>query len=269
MDLKFFIDRYNIRMARKSNYKDLYDYIPLSAQTAYLRMGQDAVQADYSPIYVNTVVEERWAKRWWCAKHWWRIGCNHPNHLFVMCLDCDHEYGMLAAARVLKMNNIGYAVVKSSSAKDHEVQAAGAQVNNWFNTFSGPQGIQGAQGPQGQYVKVQYTDHFWIITDYVATMPHLVNFIRTIPGVDNRFIDHCDRKQTMFLRAHPKYPTLPVFSDSHTLVNKSAIEWYEAFKAHFESPKMKAIMMARKLRNAINYDHAEFSKMIHDPDFEV
>ena len=268
MDLKFFIDRYNVRMARKSNYKDLYDYIPLPAPTAYLRMGQDAILGDYSPIYVNTVVEERWIKRWWCAKHWWRIGCNHPNHLFVMCLDCDNEYGMLAAARILKMNNIGYAVIKSSNASDHE------EPGNWFNIF-GPQGVQGVQGgpqgiqgPQGSLVKIQQTDHFWIVTDYVAPMPHLVNVMRTIPGVDNKFIDYCDRKQTMFLRAHPKYATLPVFSDSHTLVTQSAIEWYEAFKAHFESPKMKAIVMTRKLRNSLG-NPAEFSKMIHDPNFEV
>ena len=178
-----------------------------------------------------------------------------------MCLDCDNEYGMLAAARILKMSNIGYAVVKSSRAEDHE------EPGNWF-TMMGPQGVQGGpQGPQNM-VKIQHTDHFWIITDYVGPMPHLVNLMNTIPGVDNKFIQYCERKQTMFLRAHPKHPVLPVFPTSHTLVTKSAIEWYDAFKAHFESPKMKAIVMARKLRSSLN-DPAEFAKLIHDPNFEV
>jgi hypothetical protein len=63
MELNFFIDEFNIQ-----NYKSTHEYVPLSAQTAYLKMGQDALKVKFDRIYVNTIVKEQWIKHWWCLR---------------------------------------------------------------------------------------------------------------------------------------------------------------------------------------------------------
>lgn len=186
MELNFVIDQENLK-----NYKPVADYIPISAPSAYLRMGQDATkQANFnysssdprhfwSPIYVDTVVEPRYIKKWFCGEHWWRIRCNHPSHLFLMALDCDGEQDMLSAARILKMQNIGYAVVKTSTGNETHVITGYQQLV----VPVGPQGVQGPYGPQylpTPIAEIQKTDHFWLITDYIAPVKHLINFMKTI-----------------------------------------------------------------------------------------
>jgi hypothetical protein len=275
MELNFVIDKENLK-----NYKPVAPYVSIPAPTAYLMLGQDSTKQPHyqytasdpryywSPIYVDTMVEQQFNPRWFCAEHWWRIRCNHPNHQYLLALDCDSEQDMLSAARILKIHDIGYAIVKTSVGNDITV-IKGTQLVPFPQ---GPQGIQGVQGVQAVYPSLiteqQLTDHFWVLADYIAPMKHLINFMRTVPGVDEKFVACCDYKQTIHLRAHPKGVSLPVFPTSHTLTSKRAIEWYEAFKNHFESPKMKAVLVARKLQSVKNKPD-EFSKMIHDPSFEV
>ena len=243
MKLKYFIDRL------RSGYKGKNEYAPITAEAAYLRMSQDAISyangsniayPGYTPIYIKPIIEECYNNKLFCKEHWWRISCKHPNHTYVMCLDCDNEMGMLVAARVLKANNIGYAIIKSSN-----------QPTPLSNL-----------GPIG----LAHTDHFWLITDVVGSIIHVVNWMRTIPGVDSLFIDYCQRKRDVFLRAYPKNESIPIFPTSHTLINKLVIEWYDAFKIHFEL-NMKSIALARKLQVA--YNNGKLKDLIYDPEFEV
>lgn len=271
MELNFVIDKENLK-----EYKPVAPYIAISAQSAYLMLGQDSTKQPHyqysasdprhywSPIYVDTMVEQQFSPKWFCAEHWWRIRCNHPNHQYLLALDCDSEQDMLSAARILKIHDIGYAIIKTSVGKETFISGIAQGVQGPY----GPQGMQGPQNFTPPLVEAREVDHFWIIADYIAPMKHLINFMRTIPGVDEKFVACCDYKQTIHLRAHPKGVSLPVFPTSHTLTSKRATEWYEAFKAHFESAKMKAVVTARKLQS-IKHKPDEFSKMIHDPNFEV
>ena len=55
-------------------------------------------------------------------------------------------------------------------------------------------------------------DHFWIICDFVATVPEIIEKMAIIPGVDREFVKHIRGKGKINLRAYPKRDgVVPIF----------------------------------------------------------
>lgn len=258
--LEFFID--NLDDSRKINMDEygnvlttdnkLKSYASITREEAISQLSRDAINYRYSKIYVSSLTNV-------CKCRFWRLFCKHKKYQeYVMCLDCDSELNMLAAARYLNVAGIGYGIIKSSEVGDSISKPP--QL--------GPQGPQGIQGPQFiPAVQVVPTDHYWIITDFVSDLTSVANKMKSIPGVDHRYTNCVYYRKTVLLRAYPKNDKLPIFPDSHNLTNALSIKWYDSFKNYWLSKDMISLMTARELQLALV--NGNIKTMIMNPNFVV
>lgn len=186
---------------------------------------------DAYALYVSAFTGEKYSRKIFCMAHrtWF---CEHSIKAHIMCLDCDSELDVLAAARILKMSGIGYAIVNSNGVKD---------------------------------------DRYWIITDFAGDFADVIEKMKTIPGVDSKYVSYSALHGMSFLRAYPKVvdnkikPVL--FPDSHTLTNPMVIKWYDEFKAHMESNDLRIAAMTGLLRKA--KENGTLAAIVADPQFEI
>lgn len=166
-----------------------------------------------------------------CLEHK-SILCKHCSKTHIMALDCDSEFDMLSAARILKVSEIGYAIIKSN----------GADKNR-----------------------------YWIITDFVGDIDKVIEKMSNIPGVDSKYVHYCASQRTMYLRAYHKIVDYKVraavFPDTHGLTNPIVIKWYDEFKAHMESKELRVAAVTRMLRMA--RDNNVMQSVVSDPQFEI
>lgn len=270
--LEFFFNKKYPKISNNDKeYEDgsgLSPYEPVSREeviSALMRDGlknisTNTLKRDYPRVYVSSLTNYNpQCKCKWLYKisglHY--IGFHTSkryDNLYVMCLDCDNEYNMLAALRCLKLLGIGYSVVKSSEVAHEKKMVWGI----------GSQGVQTVTYPE---VVVQDNDHYWIITDFVGDIMTVTSRMSGIPGVDERHTDCSSKRETLLLRAYPKFSKIPIFPDSHSLTNKVAIEWYEKFKNYWYSKEMSGIVEAVNLQRALN--NGDIKQMVMDPKFVI
>lgn len=116
--------------------------------------------------------------------------------------------------------------------------------------------------------------HYWLVTDLVGTIDHLIYQMHEIPGIDPKFIDLCRRQRMISVRVHPKVcegETIqlrsPKFRPDSALTNPLAKGWYNAFVSYFDSPDYKKICKAIMLRESIKLGCV--TTMAADPAFQV
>jgi hypothetical protein len=246
---KAIVDEYGNELTKENKLKP---YTSITREEAISQLSRDAINYRYSKIYVSSLTNV-------CKCRFWKLFCKHKEYQeYVMCLDCDSELNMLAAARYLNISGIGYSIIKSSEAGDSIPKPP--QL--------GPQWPQGIQGPQLFIQAVQVpTDHYWIITDFVSDLMSVANKMKSIPGVDHRYANCVFYRKTVLLRAYPKDDKMPIFPDSHSLTNTLAVKWYESFKNYWLSKDMVSLMTARELQLALV--NGNIKTMIMNPNFVV
>lgn len=111
---------------------------------------------------------------------------------------------------------------------------------------------------------------FWIVTDYIGSAKNIVNLMRQIPGVDEKFVDKCYDQGMVTLRAMPKsdiYPEIPIFPDQIELSSPHIRRWVNELKAYWENPILQETIKIRRIRESIK--NKSTYEMIADPDFVV
>lgn len=270
--LEFFLDKKYPKISKSDKEYDdgsgLSPYEPISREGIISALMRDAlknislnsIKKDYPKVYVSSLTNYNpQCKCKWLYKitglHY--IGFHTSkryDNLYVMCLDCDDEYDMLAALRCLNILGIGYSVIKSSEVS----------YEKKLTISTSPSGAQNVAYPE---VAVQNKDHYWIITDFVGDIMTVTDRMSGIPGVDSRHVDCSSKRETLLLRAYPKWNKIPVFPDSHSLTNKVAIEWYEKFKSYWHSKEMSGIVEAVNLQKALC--NGDIKHMVMDPKFVI
>ncbi len=133
----------------------------------------------------------------------------YDTHLMV--LDCDSTDQMLIAARTLKIKNVGYALVQSSSNPPH----------------------------------------YWIITDYVGSFFEVLHMCKSIPGVDSSWIRFSEEMGLFCLRGMALPNKVPVFQNGDGLKNPIAIDVFNEFRDLYEYPEVKQRLDAEILKNHV------------------
>lgn len=79
-------------------------------------------------------------------------------------------------------------------------------------------------------------DHFWIITDKVGTFKEILPILKSIPGVDKRYVKATETWKRLHLRAIPRKNSRPKFGEPTDLQDQRVINWYNCFQKLHNDP---------------------------------
>lgn len=118
------------------------------------------------------------------------------------------------------------------------------------------------------YALIQSTpSHYWIVTDYIDSFTNVFKLAKTIPGVDPKYLDFCDKNSMFTIRGMPKNGHIPQFQDSKSLKTEKAAWWFEAAYELYQHPATQRRTMTDKLQHHIA--DKSMAVLASDPTFEL
>ncbi len=106
---------------------------------------------------------------------------------------------------------------------------------------------------------------YWLITDFVKPYKEVIAKMKSIPGIDEKFLRLCAGYRMICTRAVAMPGRVPIFIDDGNLKDPRAINFYETLKKHYDHPVVK-----RRLRAEIIASNVTDKRMIEaamDPEF--
>jgi hypothetical protein len=82
--------------------------------------------------------------------------------------------------------------------------------------------------------------HFWITTNYVASINICIDMMKHINGIDKNYIRFCEMRQNIVLRGFPKNGQLPMFLNN-SLDSPDANKWFIEFRKYWQSEDVEII----------------------------
>ncbi len=115
------------------------------------------------------------------------------------------------------------------------------------------------------YIDIQSSPgHYWVVTDYVSSFRSALNLARKVPGVDDQYLNLCEKHDRFILRGIRKPGAIPEFKDYKDFPNSHVRQWLSEFEELFEHQEMnRSLALMEALRVG------EVADMAADPAFEV
>lgn len=197
------------------SFKKLCFAIDRSNEIDSYRRKRDLVSMDYDP-YMKDLVSVVSGKEMIKLKHTItsrilggifesKLGIFETKH--IMMLDCDSLADAHSASLDLQREKINFCLV----------------VSSYYDTVE--------------------SEHYWILADYIGSFMDVLGKLRSIRGVDPRYIQFCLREGVFNLRSYPKKYSIPLFDRCKWEdMSKEFRDWMIEFQDYWQSADIKNVV---------------------------
>lgn len=190
------------------SFKKLCFAIDKSYAVDSYRHKKDLVKMDYC-AYMKDLVSVVSGKEMIKLKH--TITSEILGNIFetkhIMMLDCDSRADANSASLDLQREKINFCLV----------------VSSYYDTVE--------------------SEHYWILADYIGSFMDVLGKLRSIRGVDPRYIQFCLREGVFNLRAYPKKYSMPLFDRCNWEdMSNEFRDWMIEFQDYWQSEDIKNVV---------------------------
>jgi hypothetical protein len=110
--------------------------------------------------------------------------------------------------------------------------------------------------------------HYWVVTDYIDTFNNVITKMKTLPGADERHVNHASHIGRVSVRGVAVPGRVPIFyNDLEGLRDQRAVGWYRALHQLYETPAIKRRLLVATLQQKVA--DGTLLSAAADPEFQL